>query len=156
MTASALLRLGYVNEILTIIIQLKARSWENYGMSLSLMDGLKARMQWLQARQSLVSSNIANANSPGFRPLDLQPFALDPSKRSLMLTSTSTGHLGGTEAETQCSVARPIPFETKPSGNAVSLEDEMTKLADIQLDYQMATQLYTKSLGLIKTAIGRK
>ncbi len=55
-------------------------------MSLSLMDGLKARMQWLQARQSLVSSNIANANSPGFRPLDLQPFALDPSKRSLMLT----------------------------------------------------------------------
>ena len=125
-------------------------------MSLSLMDGLKARMQWLQARQSLVSSNIANANSPGFRPLDLQPFSFDSAKSSLHLTATSSGHLGGTEADANGSVSRPVPFETKPSGNAVSLEDEMTKLADIQLDYQMATQLYTKSLGLIKTAIGRR
>jgi len=125
-------------------------------MSLSLMDGLKARMQWLQARQSLVSSNIANANSPGFRPLDLQPFTFDRTQSSLSLTATSTGHLGETEAEVTGSISHPVAFETKPSGNAVSLEDEMTKLADIQLDYQMATQLYTKSLGLIKTAIGRK
>lgn len=125
-------------------------------MSLSLMDGLKARMQWLQTRQSLVSSNIANANSPGFRPLDLQPFSYANSKASLALTATSSGHLDMNATEPAGSISRSLPFETKPSGNAVSLEDEMTKLADIQLDYQMATQLYTKSLGLIKTAIGRK
>ena len=113
-------------------------------------------MQWLQARQSLVSSNIANANSPGFRPLDLQPFTPDRSHMPLTLASTSAGHLGGAEGGSVPSTQRPVPFETKPSGNAVSLEDEMTKLADIQLDYQMATQLYTKSLGLIKMAIGRK
>ncbi len=125
-------------------------------MSLSLMDGLKARMQWLQTRQSLVSSNIANANSPGFRPLDLQPFSYANPNASLGLSTTSGGHLEGTDGQVTSSTSRPLPFETKPSGNAVSLEDEMTKLADIQLDYQMATQLYTKSLGLIKTAIGRK
>lgn len=113
-------------------------------------------MQWLQTRQSLVSSNIANANSPGFRPLDLQPFSYADPNASLGLLTTSGGHLVGADAQVTSSTSRPLPFETKPSGNAVSLEDEMTKLADIQLDYQMATQLYTKSLGLIKTAIGRK
>jgi flagellar basal-body rod protein FlgB len=125
-------------------------------MSLSLMDGLKARMQWLQTRQSLVSSNIANSNSPGFRPLDLQPFSFPYRTSSLALAATSSGHLDVAETETAGLSTRSLAFETKPSGNAVSLEDEMTKLADIQLDYQMATQLYTKSLGLIKTAIGRK
>jgi len=128
----------------------------DYLMSLSLMDGLKARMQWLQTRQSLVSSNIANANSPGFRPLDLQPFSFASPKSPLTLMATSSGHFEISNTEMAGSTSHPLPFETKPSGNAVSLEDEMTKLADIQLDYQMATQLYTKSLGLIKTAIGRK
>ena len=32
----------------------------------------------------------------------------------------------------------------------------MMKVAANQMDYQAATQLYTRSLGLIKTAIGSK
>ena len=125
-------------------------------MSLSLMDGLKARLQWLQARQSLVSSNIANANSPGFKPLDLQPFVPDENRSGLTLRATDAAHVVGSDGGIELSSNHPIPFETKPSGNAVSLEDKMTKLADIQLDYQMASQLYTQSLGLLKIAIGKK
>jgi flagellar basal-body rod protein FlgB len=113
-------------------------------------------MQWLQARQSLVSSNIANANSPGFRPLDLAPFALDSASKALAVAQTDQSHIGSTDIGLSASLSRASVFETKPSGNAVSLEDEMTKLADIQLDYQMATELYSKSLGLLKIAIGRK
>ena len=47
-------------------------------------------------------------------------------------------------------------FETKPTGAPVSLEDEMAKLGEVQLDYQLASTLYVKSLGLLKIAIGRK
>ena len=47
-------------------------------------------------------------------------------------------------------------FETVPDRNNIGLEDQMTRLADIQIDYQTATSLYTKSLGIIKTAIGRR
>jgi flagellar basal-body rod protein FlgB len=120
------------------------------------MDGLKARLQWLQARQSLVSSNIANANSPGFKPLDLQPFSAVSEQSGLAMAATDVGHLAGFRGGSALSSLHSIPFETKPSGNAVSLEDEMTKLADIQLDYQMASQLYSKSLGLLKIAIGKR
>ena len=44
----------------------------------------------------------------------------------------------------------------RPAGNAVNLEDEMIKVAANQMDYQAATTLYTRSLGLLKTAIGKR
>ena len=47
-------------------------------------------------------------------------------------------------------------YEARPSGNAVSLEDEMMKVASNQMDYQAATTLYSRSLGLVKSAIGKR
>ena len=125
-------------------------------MMLSPMDGLKARMLWLQARQTVVSSNIANANSPGFKPLDLKPFKPGEGDVGLGLVQTVSGYFVGSGNESGPERGRGARFETQPSGNAVTLEDEMTKLADIQIDYQMATTLYMKSLGLLKIAIGKK
>ena len=47
-------------------------------------------------------------------------------------------------------------FLTKPAGNAVNLEDQMLKVSANQMDYAAATSLYTRSLGLLKTAIGKR
>ncbi len=47
-------------------------------------------------------------------------------------------------------------FDVRPTGNAVNLEDEMMKVAGNQMDYQVATALYTRSLNLIKTALGKR
>jgi flagellar basal-body rod protein FlgB len=38
----------------------------------------------------------------------------------------------------------------------VSLEDEMMKVAANQVDFQAASTLYTHSLNLIKTALGKR
>jgi flagellar basal-body rod protein FlgB len=46
-------------------------------------------------------------------------------------------------------------YEVRPAGNAVNLEDEMMKVAANQMDYEAATTLYTHSLNLIKTALGK-
>ena len=46
-------------------------------------------------------------------------------------------------------------FQTRPAGNAVSLEDEMMKVSANQMDYAAVTSLYSKSLHLLKTAIGK-
>jgi flagellar basal-body rod protein FlgB len=54
---------------------------------------------------------------------------------------------------------RPRDF-TPPSfdrpANAVSLEGEMIKVASSQMDYQAATTLDSRSLGLVKTALGKR
>jgi flagellar basal-body rod protein FlgB len=49
----------------------------------------------------------------------------------------------------------PRRFEVTPSGNGVNLEDEMLKVAQNQSDYQLASSLYSKSLGMMKIAIGK-
>lgn len=117
-----------------------------------LIDGLKARMQWLQARQTLVSANVANANTNGFKPLDLEPFQYGGS--GVPMLRTDAAHVSADGRSGEADIRSGRKFETKPSGNAVELTDEMAKLADIQLDYQAVTQLYSKSLSLLRMAVG--
>ena len=50
---------------------------------------------------------------------------------------------------------RRAGFLTRPAGNAVNLEDEMLKTSANQMDYAAMTSLYSKSLHLLKTAIGK-
>ncbi|WP_079851758.1 flagellar basal body rod protein FlgB, partial [Acinetobacter baumannii] len=47
-------------------------------------------------------------------------------------------------------------YATRPAGNAVDLEGQMLKVSANQLDYAAATQLYPRSLTLLKTAVGKR
>ena len=71
------------------------------------------------------------------------------------LALTDPAHLAGTGGSSSFAANRRGPFEVRPTGNAVNLEDEMMKVAANQMDYQAATTLYSRSLNLIKTAIGK-
>jgi flagellar basal-body rod protein FlgB len=119
---------------------------------LPLFEALKQRMSWHHARQRVLGENVANADTPGFRPMDVRPPAQE--RAGLRLAVTSTAHLGLGGAEPQGS-GRAQRFETTPSGNAVNLEDEMLKVAQNNQDYQLAASLYQRSMALMKTAIGR-
>ncbi|MGE3145152.1 MAG: flagellar basal body rod protein FlgB [Pseudorhodoplanes sp.] len=125
---------------------------------LPILSMLRTRMQWHQERQKLLSENVSNADTPGFRPRDLAPPKFDsPPMRQLMLAATNPLHLmGGPGGASQFEDERNDTYETRPTGNAVSLEDEMMKVAANQMEYQAATTLYAKSLGLVKTALGKK
>lgn len=127
--------------------------------NIPLFSMLRTRMQWHQERQRVLAENVANADTPRFQPRDLAPPNFDrrrPAGTELGLTRTSSAHLVGGAGGTQFQLARNGGFEARPSGNAVSLEDEMMKVANNQMDYQAATSLYTRGLGMLKTAIGRR
>ena len=135
---------------------------------LGLMDALKTRMQWHQARQRVLAENVANADTPHYRAKDLAEPALPAAVAAAAastggrmrtpavgLAVTSQGHMtGGGDARFR--VAGKGDFEIRPSGNAVDLEEQMTKSAENQLDYQTVASLYQQSLGLLRTALGRK
>jgi len=121
----------------------------------SVMQALKTRMQWHQTRQKVLAENVANADSPGFRPMDVKALAVSPGSSSVGLTQTSAGHMDLSGGRDGFDSARAQRFETTPNGNAVNLEDEMTKVAQNQSDYQLAASLYSKGLGLMKIAIGK-
>lgn len=133
---------------------------------LPLMDALKTKMRWSQQRQRLLSENVANADTPGYRGHDLkQPsFAVPqagglraPTPPRVTMAATAAGHLQGQSSGTgEFRGAREAGFEVTPNGNAVNLEEEMMKASENQIEYQAMVSLYQRSLGVLKTAIGRK
>jgi flagellar basal-body rod protein FlgB len=123
---------------------------------------LRTKMQWHQERQKVLSENVANSDTPNFKPRDLVEPKFDKTGTpvgamgTLPMMRTSAGHItpagGGADAFDQ---NKRAGFQTRPAGNAVNLEDEMTKSANNQMDYEAVTGLYSKSLHLLKTAIGK-
>ena len=128
---------------------------------LPIFSALKARMHWHQTRQKLLSQNVANSDSVGYKPRDLKSFGAAYASQELTAAAsqpriTSPLHIGAADAdEARFSANKGVGFETVPSGNSVSLEDEMTKLAENQMDYQQAISLYTKSMNYLKIALGK-
>jgi flagellar basal-body rod protein FlgB len=120
---------------------------------LPLFDALKSRMSWHHARQKVLAENIANADTPGFRPHDVKAPVQAASGLQMARTSATHMTIGGPGGAASAMNARR--FETTPSGNGVNLEDEMLKVAQNNQDYQLAASLYQKSMGLMKIAIGR-
>jgi len=132
--------------------------------NLPLLAALSKKINWLTARQKVVTENVANADTPGFKASDLRP--LDFRKELAQVThaapqklapvTTDPRHLTGTEAASRLDpVVDKVTSDRDINGNTVSLEDEMMKVSDTASDYQLMTNLYKKQVGLIKTAIGR-
>ena len=128
---------------------------------LPVLSALRTKMQWHQARQSVLSENVSNANTPKFKPRDLVEPKFDAagaqtgSTGSLAMMRTSTSHIAPSGGGRSTFAANKTGFETKPAGNSVSLEEEMMKVSANQMDYAAVTSLYSKSLHLLKTAIGK-
>jgi len=129
-----------------------------------ILSMLRTRLQWAQERQRVLSENVANADTPKYRGRDLAAPKFDtPSQvtptavSSVSLTRTESGHLGGMGISGSAfRTESKDKFEIRPTGNAVNLEDEMMKVAANQMDYQAVTALYTRSLNLMKTALGKR
>ncbi len=133
------------------------------GIGLPLMSQLKDRMHWLQSRQKVLAQNVANADSPGYKPRDLRPQPdgrgpMGPAQANSAVQTqrTDSAHIRASLGPSGPNGRPGQRFETVPTGNAVTLEEEMMKLAETQMDYQTAASLYTKSLSLLKIAIGKR
>ena len=125
---------------------------------LPLLATLKARLHWHQSRQGVLAENVANANTPNFKPKDLkQPSSGISGPNAATLSVTNVLHLAGLSSarpgEERAGAKRS---EVVPSGNAVNLEDEMLKSAQNQSDFQLAASLYQKSLKMLATAVGKR
>ncbi len=132
-----------------------------------LVEALKTKMRWHQARQSVLAENVSNADTPLYRGKDLKApdfSALTgqssaPSLRPVAIAVTTPGHIAGRDifgSDGFADSGKKGDFEVRPNGNSVNLETEMVKSSDNQINYQAVSTLYQKSLDLLKVAIGKK
>jgi flagellar basal-body rod protein FlgB len=126
---------------------------------LTLLRGLQDKMGWLTQRQAVLSQNIANADTPGYSAQDLKPFSFEAAMKAVPMSTAATQPMhfvkAGAARSSIKSMAERRPFEVAPAGNGVVLEEQVTKATETAIEYQHITNLYRKSVNLLRTAIGR-
>lgn len=127
----------------------------------ALFQLLSARAGFLQARHAVLAQNLANADTPRYQPQDLvepdfEALLRDgPASAPLVVTRTRTGHLSGAATTAVSPRQKPVAaFETAPAGNAVIVEEQIRLMGQTDRGYQLATNLYGKYVGMMRTALG--
>lgn len=135
----------------------------------AVLNAITVAMKNLSYRQQVISGNIANSETPGYKACDVK--APDFSKLlDASLTRTSPRVSAPRVELTPGMMAlgmQPVGLnnatildkdisETKPDGNNVTLEDQLMKMGDIQAKYTALASMSRKLDGFMSKAIGVK
>lgn len=129
---------------------------------LPVLRAIREKMRFHEHRQAVLADNVANADTPGFVGRDLKTpdffrVAAEGKPSNILPVATDRQHLAGHTISNrgQFRDGKAAGYEVSPDGNAVVLEEQMMKVTDNQMDYQVAASLYQRGLGLLKTAVGK-
>ncbi len=101
-------------------------------------------------RQKVLVSNIANAETPGYKAKDIK-FDNMVNKEMKLLT-TSSGHMN----KTGSSSSGRVEVDNRPAwgdGNNVELNNELAKMQENLLRHNAAIKIINKKIGMYKSAI---
>jgi flagellar basal-body rod protein FlgB len=94
--------------------------------------------QWLSEKQSLIASNIANANTPGYRARDLTPFAVTRTSAEVGMAVTNKAHMTtGGAVGSSLRATEQKSWEETLSGNSVNVEQQLIDLGNVGRSYQL-------------------
>jgi len=132
--------------------------------SLPLFQVMKAKLNYLSDRQSVLAQNIANADTPGYQARDLRKpdfqkmiAGLSTGPGQVQMMRTSSGHITpqGSAMTSAQEIKASKTDELNPNGNNIAVEEEMAKIAENQGEYQKVISIYAKTVDMFRTAIGR-
>lgn len=119
----------------------------------------RTALSGLSRRQSAISANVANIDTPGYRRREVdfegslkEHLALSPAQMETTdgrhFTKTLTQNVG----QGSSSTTRDVISE-RNDGNDVSIDEEMLLLVDTQLRYQALSQATGKRISTLRTVI---
>lgn len=98
-------------------------------------------------RQKVLASNIANADTPGYKAKDI-------SFQKELDRAIEGSRIEGQESKRQdYEIYETVTTMPNRDGNTVNLDIEMAKVAENTLIYNAATQLMTMKMRMIKDVI---
>lgn len=122
---------------------------------------LAASLKYRQMRQELISSNIANAETPGYKAkkIDFEEAlsrALDTDDQMQMKTTDGKHYNVGNGGfnNLQPEITEREDGIVSMDGNTVDRDKELAEMAENKIMYDASVQLLNKKLGLLKYAIG--
>ncbi len=133
--------------------------------NIALFQALGAKMDFLNQRQRVISQNIANTDTPGYRPKDLEKVDFSSvlknvtksGQKNVHLETTDDGHLPPpSDVHMSDPRKQKRTYEVAPAGNAVIMEEQLLNSGQTVMDYNLMTNLVQKNIGMIRTALGRQ
>jgi flagellar basal-body rod protein FlgB len=104
---------------------------------------LEAAMRGSWLRETALTNNIANADTPGYQ------------RQEVNFESTLQSAMSGGQSPTQVEFqTETVPSEAGPNGAGVSIDQESARLAENGLDYQSLTDVLATRNGIMRSAIG--
>jgi len=104
---------------------------------------LEAAMRGSWQRNTALTNNIANANTPGYQ------------RQEVNFESALQGAMNGGESPSEVQFQTETqPAETGPNGGSVSVDQESAKLAENGLDYQALTEVMNTRNEIMRSAMG--
>lgn len=120
-------------------------------VDMSTVDTLQAALTYHRERHTVLAGNIANLDTPGYRPVDLERRpADDPGTMAV----THEGHLSsgpGPDFVTSFDDGGKL---ASWDGNAVSLERELSKIDANRTRYTTSSELVSRRLAMLRYAAG--
>lgn len=121
---------------------------------------LATSLKFREMRQELMSGNVANAQTPGYKSIKLDfeealARATDVDG-NLSMGATDERHFnvgGGGFSNLEPEVYEDPNGVVSENGNTVDVEAEMARMAENKIMYDTTVQLINKKLGLMKYAI---
>jgi flagellar basal-body rod protein FlgB len=112
------------------------------------------------ARQELIASNIANADTPNFKAKDIDfasalKGAMSGAGPKLQMAATAAAHLNGDDGKTVMGAPLQYRNASQPSadGNTVDMDVELAQFADNALRYEASVKFVSDDIKKILTAI---
>tara|TARA_R110001592_G_scaffold27763_13_gene102729 strand:- start:18997 stop:19389 length:393 start_codon:yes stop_codon:yes gene_type:complete len=127
------------------------------------MQALGAKMDFLNQRQNVIAQNVANSDTPGYRPKDLVDVDFSEMLKDkasghtahVSIATTDEQHLGNADATANVkSRKQKDTYEVAPSGNAVIMEEQLMHAGQNAMDYNLMVNIYQKQVNLFRIALG--
>lgn len=102
-------------------------------------------------RQAHAAKNLANADTPGFRPTDLAPFSMTSDQ--FQIRTTRPEHFSSSDDGRWEVVSDSGPLD--PNGNGVDLQSEILRATDAQRAHSRAITIYQASMDILRASFSR-
>jgi flagellar basal-body rod protein FlgB len=150
----------YCIEVLTEIAHYQYGTGRMELSMFKIVDRLSSGLSRSSLRHTVLSNNLANANTPGFKRSDVVDspgFSRELTKaQQSPLTRTNARHLPGLSGTARAgfSVVQDNSTTMRTDGNNVDVERERVLLLENQLHYESLIDAVSRKLGQLRNVIG--
>ena len=123
--------------------------------NLDLFQIAGAMAQHAGTRQAIVARNVANADTPNYRAMEMASFRdIYADTKFGQMRATRPEHVGLANARLSPAAVAQVA-EPSPNGNTVSVEDEMLAAVAISREHNRALAIYRHGMTVLRSTLGR-